>query len=177
MGVPVALCVRALQECFEEYDASDKSKLDHLSIYLFSREGAASQQLYSVAYNEVELRHCPAAFVRVQEFAFATNVARFIESEHKCTKAALMRGFELASLHIVARECDPLRSSGHLISRMISTSTFAIGPTCNVYGRASLGTPRLRSAYMRCRLPHAAVGFINTTSMTTLEIRKTWRLW
>ena len=89
MGHTVDESRLALRECFEEFDSiPDKSKADHLSVYYFGKETIVSQQLYQCAYsNDVNLNQCPEAFVDIQERSFASNVARYIEAEHKKTKA------------------------------------------------------------------------------------------
>jgi hypothetical protein len=94
MGFSVEECKRALRECFLEYDnITDKMKnADSISVFYFSRDSVVSQQLYQIANGNLNLQDCPEAFVEMQERAFASNVARYIEAEHKKTKHAIQRG-------------------------------------------------------------------------------------
>ena len=98
-GYAVDVCKARLRDCFAEYRrllAADPSKLDNLSMYFFSEESVCSQQLCQIAFgvgcNSCNLHQTPEAFVEVQERAFLSFVARYVEAEHKKTKCAITRG-------------------------------------------------------------------------------------
>ena len=93
MGYALADCKAKLRKCFEQYAAIvDKAKCDNISVYYFSRDSIVSQQLWQIAFENINWDSTPDAFVSIQEKAFGSTVARYVEAEHKKTKHATARG-------------------------------------------------------------------------------------
>jgi hypothetical protein len=129
MGFSVEECKRALRECFLECDnITDKMKnADSISVFYFSRDSVVSQQLYQIANGNLNLQDCPEAFVEMQERAFASNVARYIEAEHKKQNTQSKEAFARASQPMDVLGNDVDKSSAPWRNQMRWISLYRIG--------------------------------------------------
>ena len=85
----------AVRKGFDVYNsAADKTIFNHATHRIFSRQSAASEMLYDFGhrYPQLELHRFVEAFVLVQEICFGTSVDRYMESQHKIMKHAILRG-------------------------------------------------------------------------------------
>lgn len=96
IGYTKAEAKACVADCFAQFEAAPIASCDFISVQLFGRQNAVSQQLWSFKEDpEADLSRFPEAFMEVQDRALCPMSERATEAEHKKIKGAQKRTFKV----------------------------------------------------------------------------------